>query len=194
MKKIIANFILIIGLLIYNQNLYSQYTYRGRVYSKIRQVPMTWGNVEIEGGRRRKQAGKVDSLGYFSFTINHKSNIHLYIDCVLDGEASTIVSYADTLIIMYINNDCYDYNEKRAQADIDNGEILLLCDLGYASYKFSQVDKEFEQKYKVKYYTFADEPIWSDCMWLYNRVIGKYLDNKYGDGWRKEVRWDVPLY
>lgn len=180
----------------------AQYKFRGRVFNELRQRPMTWGNVrlgvapgKVRSNRINKTITKIDSLGYFSITLKDSANITLVVDCGLDGMAVKTVSFADTLIIFSIKTDCNDYyNVERAKKDIEKNDIYLLCHLGYATYKFSDADTVFEKKYSIKYYTFADEPIMSDCMWLYNKTIAEYLDKKFGEEWRKEVRWDVPFH
>jgi hypothetical protein len=39
----------------------------------------------------------------------------------------------------------------------------------------------------------GDEPETEDCVWLYNKTIAAYLDSKFGEEWRRQVRPDVPL-
>ncbi len=61
------------------------------------------------------------------------------------------------------------------------------------AYKFSGADNTFQKKYGVTYHSFGDETIMYDCMWQYNTEIAEFLDKKYGEIWRIEVRWDVPF-
>lgn len=175
----------------------AQYKFRGQVFSAIRKEPITFGVVRLPSplgtGRYGKQLAKIDSLGFFSFTMKDTSNVRIVIDCMLAGGAIQTLFYSDTMAKVFIYTDCSDYNVERAKKDLEKNEPYLLCDLGYATYHFSAADSAFEKKYGVTYYTFADTPIWSDCMWLYNTTIAEYLDKKYGDAWRKEVRWDVPF-
>ncbi len=175
----------------------AQYKYRGQVFSAIRQEPITFGEVRLPSPRGTGYYGrllsKIDSLGYFTFTLKDTSNVQIVVDCVLDGSTSQRLNYSDTVTKVLIYTNCSDYNADQAKRDIEDGSPRLLCDLGYATYKFNAVDSAFEKKYSVNYYTFADEPIWHDCMWLYNTTIAEYLDKKYGIAWRKEVRWDVPF-
>ena len=175
----------------------AQYNYRGQVFSAIRQEPITFGTVRLPSppgtGRYGEQLAKIDSLGYFSFSLKDTSNVWVVVDCMLAGSKSQRIFYRDSMTIISIKTDCYDYNRERAKKDIEKNDIYLLCDLGYAAYKFSDKDSAFEKKYSVKYYSFGDESIWYDCMWLYNKTIAEYLDKKFGEGWRNEVRWDVPF-
>jgi hypothetical protein len=188
-------FILLI-VLSYKETL-SQYRYRGYVFSTIRLEPIAFGTVRLPSspgnGRHGKELTKVDSLGFFTVTLKDTTNVRLVVDCVLAGNTMQRVFYTDTVIFFPITTTCDDYNVEKAKKDIENNQILLLCDLGYATYKFSEKDKAFETKYGISYHTFADEPIMSDCMWLYNKTVAQYLDKKFGDEWRKEVRWDVPF-
>lgn len=175
----------------------AQYKYRGQVFSAIRQEPITFGVVRLPSppgsGRHGKELAKIDSLGYFSFSLKDTSNVRIVVDCMLRGSTVQKLFYSDTTTKIFLHTDCSDYNVDRAKKDIEKNEPYLLCHLGYATYHFSAADSAFEKKYGVTYYTFADEPIWSDCMWLYNTTVAEYLDKKYGNAWRKEVRWDVPL-
>ena len=189
--------ILIIIILVFYKTSQAQYKYCGQVFSSIRQEPITFGIVRLPSpagtGRHGKELVKIDSLGYFSFFLKDTSNVRIVVDCVLAGNTMQRLFYSDTVVRIFIKTDCYDYNADRARKDIEKDDIYLLCHLGYATYKFSSIDSAFMKKYGVRYYTFADEPIMSDCMWLYNSEIAVYLDRKYGDIWRKEVRWDVPF-
>ena len=175
----------------------AQYIYRAQVFSDIRQEPITFGTVRLPSpqgtGRHGKELAKIDSLGFFTFSLKDTLNVWVVVDCGLAGSKSQRIFYTDSVTKVSIKTDCYDYNAERAKKDIDKNEIYLLCHLGYVTYKFSAADSAFEKKYELTYYTFADEPIWSDCMWLYNKTIAEYLDKKFGEAWRKEVRWDVPF-
>ena len=190
-------FFLIFTILVFCKTSQAQYNYRGQVFSSIRQEPITFGVVRLPSptgtGRHGKELAKIDSLGYFSFSLKDSSNVRIVVDCVLAGNTMQRIFYSDTVVKIFIKTDCYDYNAGRAKKDIEKNDIYLLCHLGYAIYKFSNMDSAFMKKYGVTYYTFADEPIMSDCMWLYNSAIADYLDKKYGDVWRNEVRWDVPF-
>lgn len=175
----------------------SQYVFRGRVFSEVRNQPITFGTVRLPSppgtGRHGKTVANVDSLGYFTAVLKDSANVTLIVDCILAGRVSKTVSYSDTLILFNIKPYCPEYTAEKATQDIKAGTITLLCQLGYATYEFNKADSAFSKKYNVTYHTFADEPINYDCMWLYNRVVAEYLDKKYGDSWRKEVRWDVPM-
>ena len=192
--------ILILTIFVFCNTIQAQYKYRGQVFSYIRQEPITFGVVRLpspsgtgRNGRYGKEITKIDSLGYFSFSLKDTSNVRIVVDCILAGNTIQRLFYTDTIVKIFIKTDCYDYNTDRAKRDILKNDIYLLCDLGYATYKFSSIDTAFMKKYGVTYYNFADEPIMSDCMWLYNTEIASYLDKRYGDIWRKEVRWDVPF-
>jgi hypothetical protein len=112
---------------------------------------------------------------------------------MLRGSTMQRIFHSNTTTKVFLHTECSDYNVDRAKKDIEKNEVFFLCHLGYATYHFNAADSAFQKKYGITYYTFADEPIWSDCMWLYNTTVAEYLDIKYGDAWRKEVRWDVPL-
>jgi hypothetical protein len=176
----------------------AQYVYRGQVFSAITRRRINFGSVHlitVSGtGRYGKEVSKVDSLGYFTFSLKDTSNVQIIVDCGLNGRTRQRIFYSDSLIIISIKMDCFEYNVDRAKKDIADNKIHLLCDFGYEKYKFTPADSAFEKKYGITYQSFGDSPIWLDCMFLYNNTVAEYLDKKFGNSWRNDVRWDVPFF
>lgn len=86
---------------------------------------------------------------------------------------------------------CNKYNEETARRDIlsNNPKLLLFGSIVPIYYKGQE---KFEQKYKIKYYDFGCVPEdCFECFEIYNKIIFKYLDKKFGKKWRKTVRKDV---
>src|SRR5688572_17847260 len=156
--------LLVLASLLFCETIHAQYQYRGQVFSAIRQTPITFGEVRLPSppgtGRRGKPLTKIDSLGFFSFSLKDTTNVQVAIDCMLDGSTLQRLSYSDTTTKIFIQTECSDYNTERAKKDIEKNGPYLLCYLGYASYHFSTKDRTFEKKYGITYYSFADTPIW----------------------------------
>jgi hypothetical protein len=89
-----------------------------------------------------------------------------------------------------ISNDSiyFGYSKYKAFADIKNQKMTLLLPGGFVSHQIFPKDTIFENKYQVKYISLG-------CIQFdvkeYNLTIMNYLDNKYGNVWRKDVRKDV---
>ena len=88
---------------------------------------------------------------------------------------------ADTLI--YIGG----FTKEKAKTDIEKGLIQLFLQGGIISASTKDGDQAFCEKYNLvfKSRTCVDHPL------NYNLEMFNYLDEKYGIGWRKEIRQDV---
>lgn len=83
-----------------------------------------------------------------------------------------------------------DLNKGKASKDILNKNIKLLLFGGLRPKHFTG-QEDFEQKYHVTYWSFGCVLPNRINVLAYNTEIFKYLDKKYGNAWRKEVRPDV---
>ena len=83
-----------------------------------------------------------------------------------------------------------EINKEIAQRDIVKNKARLLLSGGIAPVIYSDQDK-FEKKYGVKYFDYGCVTPSYECIEQYNKEIFKYLDNKFGKSWRREVRKDV---
>lgn len=108
----------------------------------------------------------------------------------IDTTINVINKPVENLILTVIVK-CKNYNLETAEKDIENNTPKLLLFGGFFPV-YVPGQENFEKKYNVKYYDFVDAVEDSDeCLEIYNKRIFKYLDEKYGDEWRKEVRKDV---
>ena len=79
---------------------------------------------------------------------------------------------------------------KQANADIKKGKLKFLIQGGIVATRVKG-QEIFEQKYGIVYYDFGCVGPSNIRIDAYNKVVGNFMDRKYGKGWRKEVRKDV---
>ena len=80
-----------------------------------------------------------------------------------------------------------------AKAAIENGKprILFPLKLTGVSHFHSKADKEFQKKYGVTFFRKDSVRIEGDDEAGYNRVIFAFLDQKFGNQWRFDLRADA---
>lgn len=79
-----------------------------------------------------------------------------------------------------------------AVRDVESNRMKLFGIGGISPVAYSSRDSIFEFRYKVKYVLFGCvTPYENDSIKAYNKEIGKYLDKRYGEAWRKELHPDV---
>ncbi|KIA88403.1 hypothetical protein OC25_26250 [Pedobacter kyungheensis] len=79
---------------------------------------------------------------------------------------------------------------KQANADIKKGKLKFLIQGGIVATRVKG-QEIFEQKYGIVYYDFGCVGPSNIRIDAYNKVVGNFMDRKYGKAWRKEVRKDV---
>lgn len=133
-----------------------------------------------------------DSSGNFLFSRLKPSSYKIHISAWGYDKKDTLVSLInrpiDSLRIILISN-CMQ-NGRTAHEDIISGKPKLLLQGGISPIIYKGQEK-FERKYKIKYSDFGCTGQPTGCSVEYNLTIFKYLDNKFGKGWRKEVRQDI---
>lgn len=131
-----------------------------------------------------------DDSGYFKIKCLSSGTYGLIARYIsYDDIDTTVIIFnepVENLILTFIVK-CRNINLGTAEKDIENNTIKLFK-LPY----YEQGQEIFEKKYNIKYFDFGTAVVDSEeCLEIYNKRIFKYLDEKYGDGWRKEVRQDV---
>ena len=106
-----------------------------------------------------------------------------------ETDTTIYVSKPITDLDLLIIAEC-EINKDIAQHDMVKNKPRLLLSSGIAPVIYSDQDK-FEKKYGVKYYDYGCVTPPHECIEQYNKEIFKYLDNKFGKSWRREVRKDV---
>ena len=132
-----------------------------------------------------------DSLGEFEIDSLVAGIYDIKLDMLgyptLDTTLVITEDVEDFLLLVF--SEC-SINGDIAQRDISEHKPRLLIIGGIAPVWYES-DPEFQEKYGVTYFDFGCISPGSECASQYNNVIFKYLDQKYGKSWRKEVRKDV---
>jgi len=135
---------------------------------------------------------ETDSLGYFQ--LGNLLTGNYVIQIVGDGfrVKDTVISIneksIENLDLLFVSN-C-DINYEIAELDIKKGFPKLLI-LGGIVPIIELTQKQFEEKYGVKYFDFGCNTPAVECAIEYNKRVFQFLDIRFGKGWRSEVRKDV---
>jgi len=154
-------------------------------------------NQPISGGTivlAPKKAVLTDSVGYFTIHGLTNGKYKLSFSALgYDNHDTTInIDNASVGNIKWIiTTNCPDFSADKALKDIKENKAHLLL-YGSIASSTGPADKEFKKKFGVAYMLFGDdEHVREECKKLYNQVVFNYLDKRFGNKWRKEVRKDV---
>ncbi|MDD5362384.1 MAG: carboxypeptidase-like regulatory domain-containing protein [Ignavibacteria bacterium] len=189
-------FILLISLKLFSQpviNNDTTYFIKGKVYVDF------MGNKEaISGavvGIKNTGIGCItDSLGNFIIK-GLKSGTYKIDSHSLDANSidTSIILYNQSIdnLMLTLPIICSKISPQKAKEDIKNNKAKLYLS-GSIAPVYYPGQENFENKYDVEYYELGDNLEESlGCNESYNKIIFKYLDEKFGAAWRKEVRKDV---
>ena len=164
----------------------SVFTISGRVFEKATGKPIPAASLKIAGTK----LGTYTKMGGDFLISNIPPGKHL-----LEIRAIGITDDFDTLLI--VNNQSlvkFDINipsqfsTETAYRDIERNKIQLHLVSGNAPC-IMPGDSAFQEKYGIMYSEWGcTVPCSDECIAEYNRIIFKYLDQKYGKEWRREVR------
>jgi hypothetical protein len=158
-------------------------TYKGRLISSLTGKPVKEALIDQKGSI----VSSSDSLGYFSINLDSASNVELGFSSSDVGNM-TIKGFdfkLNEILLISLPVECqYSYED-----DFKNGSIKFLMVFNAFSKPLSASDFRFEKKYNVSYYGYGDgcTGIVLECIDTYNHKTAKYLDSKFGKGWRKKV-------
>lgn len=183
--------LLFLSNLIHSQNASNDFSISGNVKVLVKNEYVTPKNVFIVLSPGN-QTAVVDSLG--NYKLDHLKSGHYIIKELSYNK--TPKEYNIELIDKSIEDfnltiiaDC-EVNQEIAEIDIKFNKPRLLIIGGIAPVIYKNQEK-FQKKYKIEYFDFGCVSPDEECIKLYNKFIFKYLDTKFGQKWRKEVRKDV---
>jgi hypothetical protein len=83
-----------------------------------------------------------------------------------------------------------EYTKSTAKSDIAKNKIVILFSGGFGGMPDFDNPKDFyfQLKYNVKFFSQGCSRHPDDDQKAYNKEIFKFLDSKYGLGWRKDIR------
>ena len=130
------------------------------------------------------QNGKIDfrtNLKHIEVKVRHLDFSEL--DTIFNSDQ------LNQLTELLILSECI-VNGELAKVNISDNKIELMLAGGIAPTLILGQEK-IENKYNFKYYEYGCTSPPNECLIQYNYEMFKYLDNKYGNSWRDEVRNDV---
>jgi hypothetical protein len=161
---------------------------QGKLVSCVDNTPIINEDVRLKWTNHLTNS---DSLGKFVLDSIPFGQYHLLVIAFGYDQIDTLVLISDTIpnyLHFVLKTNC---NELDANADIVHGHPKLLLVGSIAPICNSKQDSLFEKIYGLSYWDFGCQPPADACIKTYNSRIFSYLDKKYGDAWRKEVRKDV---
>lgn len=156
---------------------------RGQVRSIVDNKPVPYFRLQTG----KKQAVYTDSTGLFSVSTK-KNKVKLSFDYTINVSVDTTLFITDSLtpVTLFTANS---WDSSQATYDIAHNTIWLFCCFGFFVIAPTPQDAEFEKEFGVTYFIVGDAPPAPvDRLRSYNRVVGEYLDRKYGTGWRKRTK------
>jgi len=177
--------LLIATCLVFFQSVNSQKVYKGRLVSALMGRPIRSGYIHLND----QIVGGTDTLGFFVLELDTLPT-HVPLTCWASEVGWALIDYPDPkkeeVPVISLMPECL-YS---APDDIAKKSIKILTEIGPFNARLTQKDKAFAKKYHVTYVNYGEncnDPAPADCIEVYNKAIGLYLDNKYGKQWRKEV-------
>ncbi len=165
-------------------------TMKGCLVSCVNNSRITTGLVKLKGTRL---ASIPDSLGQYIIREIPPGKHSVQVMGFGYNNIDTVVSFlaGDTASLDFALKTKCSHDAKVATIDIRENQIKLLLAGGIAPGASTSEDEAFEKKYDIQYFDFGCVPPADACIEEYNKVMFKYLDQKFGRTWRKEVRRDV---
>lgn len=166
--------------------------FTGTVISNIDSVQLDQAQVILRSAVDGQVYGAItDSLGAFRFdTIvpgRYSVRVHAF-GYPPDTSEFEFEPGASVNTVVILKAHC-KYDSALAVKDIRSGRPRILLHGGIAPTALSSEDDAMERRYRFRYWDFGDQfenPY--QCDEQYNRVVFRFLDSKYGNGWRDSVR------
>jgi hypothetical protein len=189
LKVLITYFLTLLSLLTLAQNADSL-KISGTLISANTNEPISGGTIVFAP----KKAVLTDSVGHFLIRGLANGQYKLsFSDLGYDNHDTVInIDNANVDNINWIiTTSCPDFSAEKAFKDIKENKANLLL-YGSIAPTTGPADKQFKKEFGIGYMLFGDdETVREECKKLYNEVVFNYLDKKFGNKWRQEVRKDV---
>lgn len=178
--------------------IYSQQSLVGSVSDNSNSETLPYVTVTIKYKNVVKKE-KTDLDGNFNFQDINSARVQLNIKNFGYFEFDTIINLNSdrALLTIGLKKDSTKeyafskYNKKGALEDLRKGDVKLLLPGGIIEAPTQPYDSTFERKYNVTFISQGCVRFLGDNEAAYNAEVFKYLDEKYGKDWRKEIRSDV---
>ena len=165
---------------------------RGFVRSSVDSSPISFAQVQLVDANHRRFVTITDSLGAFTLTGVSPGPYALtarYIMYHPYARDITIAAGDTSLGIIVLQGYC-PHDSVTALADIARGEPQLIYNGGIAPLAHTQRDLGFERRFNVQIVMLGDgEPELDVCQQRNNRVVLRFLDERYGNRWRSFAKW-----
>ena len=158
-------------------------SYKGRLISSLTGRPVKEALIERNGSI----VSSSDSLGYFSIDLDSATNVELGFSSGETG--SMIIKGFDFKVNEILLISLPVYCKYSFEDDLKNDSLKFLMIFNVFSKPLSNSDHRFEKQYNLEYYGYDDGCTGNvqECIDTYNYEVAKYLDSKFGKGWRKKV-------
>ncbi len=163
-------------------------TVRGVVRSSVDSSPIWMAQVQLDDAKHRRFVTITDSLGAFTLTSVSPGPYALTARYILYHPYARDITVAgrDTSLGIIVLQGYCPHDSVTALADIARGEPQLIYNGGMAPLAHVQKDFGFERRFHVQIVMLGDgEPELDACLGRNNRVVLRFLDERYGDRWRR---------
>ncbi|HEX9294048.1 MAG TPA: carboxypeptidase-like regulatory domain-containing protein [Gemmatimonadales bacterium] len=163
-------------------------TVRGFVRSSVDSSPIWMAQVQLDDAKHRRFVTVTDSLGAFTLTSVSPGPYALTARYILYHPYARDITVAgrDTSLGIIVLQGYCPHDSVTALADIARGEPQLIYNGGLAPLAPTRKDLAFEKRYHVQIVMLGDgEPELDVCLGRNNRVVVRFLDDRYGNQWRR---------
>jgi len=163
-------------------------TVRGFVRSSVDSSPISFAQVQLDDAKHRRLVAITDSLGAFTLTGVSPGPYALTARYILYHPYTRDITLAgrDTSLGIIVLQGYCPHDSVTALADIARGKPQLIYNGGMAPLAHMQKDFGFERRYQVQIVMLGDgEPELDACLGRNNRVVLRFLDERYGNRWRR---------
>lgn len=173
------------ALLPFSIDCFSQHILHGQLLSIVDSTAVPGCSISIN----EKKHFETDSNGFFNIPTSRKY-LHIIISPKSIHRVDTIINRKSTSSLLKLFSSI-PIDSALALFDLKNNRAVLFCGGGLFHSGSFPTDKEFEEKYSIKYVMLdcAVPPLYQ--LDSYNKVIANHLDSIFGNSWRNIVRPDV---